>query len=152
METMSLTTPALLFPAISLLLLAYTNRFLTLAQVIRQMHPGRDAGVPDLVWRQLPGLHYRVRLIQYMQGFGVVSFLFCALSMFVLFIEQYKAGQVLFGFSILALALSLIVSLVEVLISTHALNIVLDDMASRKGAANAAPPPEDDADGSFPPS
>ena len=150
METMSLTTPALLFPAISLLLLAYTNRFLTLAQVIRQMHPGRDGCVSELVKRQIPGLHYRVKLIQYMQGFGVISFLFCALSMFVLFIEQYKAGQVLFGFSILALALSLIISLIEVLVSTHALNIVLDDMKLRKTGKSLAPEAEDLADGSFP--
>ena len=71
---MDLTTPALLFPAISLLLLAYTNRFLTLAQVIRQLHasPGRNTA---LVMRQIPGLKRRIVLIQYRQSFGVLSFL-----------------------------------------------------------------------------
>jgi len=60
---MNLTTPALLFPAISLLLLAYTNRFLTLAQVIRQLNASTARGA-DLVQRQLPGLTRRIALPQ----------------------------------------------------------------------------------------
>ena len=131
MENMTLTTPALLFPAISLLLLAYTNRFLTLAQVIRQLHPGKSGPVTELALRQLGGLKRRIGLIKLMQGFGVLSFLLCALSMFVLFIEMQMAGKVLFGLSLLALAVSLLVSLWEVLVSTEALNIVLGDMENR---------------------
>ena len=131
MENMTLTTPALLFPAISLLLLAYTNRFLTLAQVIRQLHPGKSGPVTELALRQLGGLKRRIGLIKLMQGFGVMSFLLCALSMFVLFIELQMAGKVLFGLSLLALAVSLLVSLWEVLVSTEALNIVLSDMENR---------------------
>ena len=131
MENMTLTTPALLFPAISLLLLAYTNRFLTLAQVIRQLHPGKSGPVTELALRQLGGLKRRIGLIKLMQGFGVMSFLLCALSMFVLFIEMQMAGKVLFGLSLLALAVSLLVSLWEVLVSTEALNIVLGDMENR---------------------
>ncbi len=131
MENMTLTTPALLFPAISLLLLAYTNRFLTLAQVIRQLHPGKSGPVTELALRQLGGLKRRIGLIKLMQGFGVLSFLLCALSMFVLFIELQTAGKVLFGLSLLALAVSLLVSLWEVLVSTEALNIVLGDMENR---------------------
>ena len=95
MENMTLTTPALLFPAISLLLLAYTNRFLTLAQVIRQLHPGKSGPVTELAMRQLGGLKRRIGLIKLMQGFGVMSFLLCALSMFALFIEVQTAGKVL---------------------------------------------------------
>jgi len=124
---MNLTTPALLFPAISLLLLAYTNRFLTLAQVIRQLNASTARGA-DLVQRQLPGLKRRIALTQYMQGFGVLSFLLCALSMFALFLEAQAAGKLLFGASILTLALSLVLSLVEVLISTEALSVVVQDL------------------------
>ena len=134
MENMSLTTPALLFPAISLLLLAYTNRFLTLAQVIRQLHPGKSGPVTELALRQLGGLKRRIGLIKLMQGFGVMSFLLCALSMFALFIELQTAGKVLFGLSLLALAVSLLVSLWEVLVSTEALNIVLGDMENRSAS------------------
>jgi hypothetical protein len=134
MENMTLTTPALLFPAISLLLLAYTNRFLTLAQVIRQLHPGKSGPVTELAMRQLGGLKRRIGLIKLMQGFGVMSFLLCALSMFALFIELQMAGKVLFGLSLLALAVSLLVSLWEVLVSTEALNIVLGDMENRSAS------------------
>ena len=134
MENMTLTTPALLFPAISLLLLAYTNRFLTLAQVIRQLHPGKSGPVTELAMRQLGGLKRRIGLIKLMQGFGVMSFLLCALSMFALIIELQTAGKVLFGLSLLALAVSLLVSLWEVLVSTEALNIVLGDMENRSAS------------------
>lgn len=128
-EAMSLTTPALLFPAISLLLLAYTNRFLTLATIIRQMHPGEGQRVGQLARQQIASLRYRVSLIRHMQTGGVVSFLLCALSMFALFVDAHAAGKILFGLSLLALAVSLVLSLIEVLLSTNALSIVLDDMA-----------------------
>ena len=132
-ETMSLTTPALLFPAISLLLLAYTNRFLTLATIIRQLHPGEGKVPTQLAQRQVAGLRYRVTLIRHMQSCAVLSFLLCALSMFAIFVDAHAAGKILFGFSLLALAISLLLSLVEVLLSTNALNIVLDDMVKRGG-------------------
>ncbi|HEU4654706.1 MAG TPA: DUF2721 domain-containing protein, partial [Steroidobacteraceae bacterium] len=97
---MSLTTPALLFPAISLLLLAYTNRFLTLATIIRQLHPGEGKVPTELARKQIAGLRYRVSLIRHMQTCGVVSFLLCAVSMFAIFIEADTAGQILFGLSL----------------------------------------------------
>lgn len=124
---MELTTPALLFPAISLLLLAYTNRFLTLAQVIRQLNVSGDRSAP-LVQRQLPGLMRRIRLTKYLQSFAVLSFLLCALSMLSLFLRFNFVGQLLFGVSIIVLTVSLLFSLVEVLISTEALAMVVEDL------------------------
>ncbi len=134
---MNLTTPALLFPAISLLLLAYTNRFLTLAQVIRQLNSSSDRG-GELVQCQLPGLKRRILLTKYMQSFGVFSFLLCALSMFALFMEAELPGKLLFGASILALALSLVLSLVEVLLSTDALSLVVKDLESARVSAEVS--------------
>lgn len=126
---MTLTTPALLFPAISLLLLAYTNRFLTVAQVIRQLHDRYSDGQCEThVTAQLTSLQQRVTLIKQMQIFGVTSFLLCTLSMFALFIRQELAGEILFGASILMLSASLILSLYEVTLSTHALNLELKDL------------------------
>ncbi|PLX75419.1 MAG: DUF2721 domain-containing protein [Azoarcus sp.] len=124
---MDLTTPALLFPAISLLLLAYTNRFLSLAQVIRQLHASPDPSSP-VVMMQIPGLKRRITMIQYMQSFGVLSFLMCALSMLALFVHSEAAGKLMFGVSIVTLAVSLVLSLVEVLVSTNALSVVVDDI------------------------
>lgn len=124
---MNITTPALLFPAISLLLLAYTNRFLTLAQVIRQLNTSPDR-TADVVQRQLPGLKRRILITQYMQGFGVLSFLLCALAMFALFVEALAIGHWLFGLSIVVLAVSLVLSLIEVVVSNEALSVVVDDL------------------------
>ncbi|MCB1901765.1 DUF2721 domain-containing protein [Cognatazoarcus halotolerans] len=124
---MNITTPALLFPAISLLLLAYSNRFLSLAQVIRQLHASPERGL-TLVDRQIPGLKQRIVMIKYMQGFGVLSFLLCALSMLSLFLGYEVAGKLLFGASIVILAISLVLSLIEVLLSTNALEIVVEDL------------------------
>ena len=140
---MDLTTPALLFPAISLLLLAYTNRFLTLAQVIRQLHGSADPAAA-VVRRQIQGLKRRVVLIKYMQSVSVLSFLLCSLSMLALFAGSQTIGTWLFAASMLTLAASLILSLVEVLISTEALSVVLEDLEQRSAPPAIGTPPEAD--------
>lgn len=143
---MNITTPALLFPAISLLLLAYSNRFLSLAQVIRQLHASPERGLA-VVNRQIPGLKRRIAMIKYMQGFGVLSFLLCALSMLSLFLGYEVAGKLLFGASIVTLAISLVLSLIEVLLSTNALEIVVEDL-ERPGERRVAGDNDDEpADG-----
>lgn len=125
---MELTTPALLFPAISLLLLAYTNRFLVLAQLIRQLHSKEQDQVREIVIRQIANLSKRVQLVRAMQALGVLSFVACTLSMFALFVQFVVLAQWLFGLSLLLLALSLFVSLWEIAISTHAISIELEDI------------------------
>jgi hypothetical protein len=129
----TLTTPALLFPAISLLLLAYTNRFLVVAQLIRSLSGSMDDTNRRTVHRQIATLKRRVYLIKVMQIFGVVSFLLCTVSMFLIFLQQLVLGSWLFGISILSLSISLVYSLYEISISTQALNIILDDLKLYEG-------------------
>jgi hypothetical protein len=129
---MELTTPALLFPAISLLLLAYTNRFLVLAQLIRQLHSSERDYWQTVVQRQIQNLRRRIALIRLMQALGVSSFLFCTLSMFALFIEKQAFAEVLFGLSLLLLVGSLLTSLYEIAISTQAIEAELEDVCSRR--------------------
>jgi hypothetical protein len=126
---LSITTPALLFPAISLLMLAYTNRFLALASLIRSLHDKYqiDRDQKHLV-EQIRNLHARIRLIRSMQAFGVVSFLFCVVCMFCIFRGWNSAAYIIFAFSIIAFVVSLILSLVEIILSTRALEVVLRDM------------------------
>lgn len=123
---MNLTTPGLLFPAISLLLLAYTNRFVVLANVIRQLSNITDSKCPQLVKRQIVNLKKRLSLIKWMQAFGVIAFVGCTLSMLCLFLTWQKAGELFFAGSLLLLVISLIYSLYEVHISTEAINIELE--------------------------
>jgi len=127
-NTLSVTTPALLFPAISLLFLAYTNRFLVLAQLIRQLHGQRKEDVQNLVIRQLRNLRHRIFLIKAMQALGVLSFILCAVAMYLLFKGHPLAGEWTFGSSLIALMASLVLSLWEILISTKAIEIELQDL------------------------
>lgn len=125
---MTLTTPALLFPAISLLLLAYTNRFLTLAQLIRKLADEERNQHQEVNARQILLLRKRISLTKRMQLAGVFSFLLCTLSMFALFLSLDLLGLVLFGISLISLSISLIYSLWEIQISTNALNVQLQDI------------------------
>jgi hypothetical protein len=121
---MNLTTPALLFPAISLLLLAYTNRFLVLAQLIRQLR-GQE-NLTDVVIRQIANLRSRITMMRRMQALGVTSFILCALSMFLVFIDLLLVAQYVFGVSLFLLVVSLVFSLFEILVSTRAIEIELE--------------------------
>lgn len=123
---MTITTPSLLFPAISLLMLAYTNRFVTLANVIRQLSSLENAHSRDIVVLQIENPRKRMTVIRLMQAFGVLSFVFCTLSMFSLLLGFYDAGMYLFAASLLLLVLSLLFSFYEVNISTTAINIELE--------------------------
>jgi len=126
---LSITTPALLFPAISLLMLAYTNRFLALATLIRTLHDKyqNDPNQKHIV-EQIRNLRARIRLIRSMQAFGVVSFLFCVVCMFCIFKAWNTAAYIIFALSIIAFVISLILSLVEIILSTRALEVALSDM------------------------
>jgi hypothetical protein len=123
---MTITTPSLLFPAISLLLLAYTNRFVVLTNVIRQLSGSDTARSTHIVRRQIANLRKRVQIIRYMQAFGVLSFVFCTLSMFALLSQWLVVGQWLFAASLILLVISLLFSFYEVHISTEAINIELE--------------------------
>ncbi|WP_166267952.1 DUF2721 domain-containing protein [Marinobacter caseinilyticus] len=131
---MTLTTPALLFPAISLLLLAYTNRFLVLAQLIRRLKQMEREKDYTIIARQIGMLRKRIMLTKRMQAFGVLSFFVCTLSMFALFLGWQLMGVLCFGASLILLSLSLLFSLYEIVISTNAINVELEDFEQRHRA------------------
>lgn len=124
----TLTTPALLFPAISLLLLAYTNRFLTIAGLIRNLYKSYKENPNDNIKAQISNLKRRVNLIRNMQIFGILSLFLCVLSMFLIYEELQFYGSLIFGISLILLMISLVLSIVEIQISVKALNIQLEDM------------------------
>ena len=126
-----ISTPALLFPAVSLLLLAYTNRFLAVAQLIRMLHRQSTERENCEEYKQIGNLKHRLELTKWMQFFGVLPILLCTLSMFELFLGLFGIGKQIFGLSLIAMCVSLFISLWEVMISTHALNMELSDMNDR---------------------
>ena len=124
----TITTPALLFPAISLLMLAYTNRFLTLATIIRGLYD-RYQNVPeDNLRLQIANLRYRIYLIRNMQIFGVLSLLFCVISMFALFAGWIVGGQWTFAIALILMMVSMLISLRELQISVGALDLLLVEL------------------------
>ncbi len=125
---LTLTTPALLFPAISLLLLAYTNRFLTLANLMRDLYARYRAQPDPRIMGQLHNLRYRIVIIRNMQASGITSFFCCVLSMFFLFAGQPTIGQWVFGAGLVFLLISLGLSFREIQVSIDALTLQLEDL------------------------
>jgi hypothetical protein len=128
----NLTTPGLLFPAISLLLLAYTNRFLTLATIIRNLYDRYNAEHNKNLLSQIANLRYRTYLIRNMQIVGVLSLLFCVVSMFALFAGWVMGGQWSFAIALILMIVSLGISLRELFISVGALDLLLTDLEEKK--------------------
>ena len=124
----NLTTPALLFPAISLLMLAYTNRFLALAALIRELHASYQQRPDPIILGQIGSLRRRVALIKAMQACGIASLFCCVLCMFIWFAGWTRWGEAAFGLSLLLMLLSLALSFREVQISVDALNMRLSDL------------------------
>ncbi len=128
---MTLTTPALLFPAISLLLLAYTNRFLAIAGLVRNLYDRYLAKPEQKIQAQIDNLRYRLGLIRNMQAYGISSLFICVLCMFVLFLGMIDIGQSLFAISLLLMLISLGISLREIQVSNRALRFQLEDLEEK---------------------
>jgi len=122
-------TPALLFPAISLLLLAYTNRYLALANLIRKLHDEYMRGEKKMhLLQQIKILRVRINLVRSMQGLGVFSFLCCVITMYGVYQQWTLFNHYIFALSLLSLLVSLVMSLIEISHSTKALEYELSDM------------------------
>ena len=130
---LEISTPALLFPAITLLVLAYTNRFLAVSSLIRNLHAKVNLeGKDKRVMGQIKNLRTRVELIRAMQALAVLSFSVNVASMFAFYSDVLLLADYLFGAGLLFLLFSLILCLIEIHISTKALNIDLSDMEEQK--------------------
>ncbi|MEK6752052.1 MAG: DUF2721 domain-containing protein [Chloroflexota bacterium] len=128
----TLSTPALLFPTVSLLMLAYTNRFLTLATIIRNLRDRYMNDREDSLLPQIKNLRYRVYLIRNMQIFGVLSLLFCVTSMFALFAGWAAGGKWSFALALALMIVSMLISLRELQVSVGALDLLLTDLEEQE--------------------
>jgi hypothetical protein len=125
----NLNTPALLFPAISLLLLAYTNRFLAIANVVRKLHEDYTKNNDDeATVLQIRNLRKRLRYIRLMQGAGVFSFLLCVVCMYSIYNGWMLAANFIFATSLLSLLFSLLCSLIEIFMSLNALEVLMKNI------------------------
>ena len=128
MEQLSLTTPALLFSAISLIMLAYTNRFLAYAAVVRNLHDTYLKRKDAILLEQIKNLNLRLQLTRWMQIFGIASLLLCVLTMFLIYVDYHTIAVYVFGFALVLLIFSLALLIREIQISVNALEIHLSDI------------------------
>lgn len=128
----NLQTPALLFPALSLLLLAYTNKFLAIAKLIRHLYSTyREEPQHDII-RQIHSLRRRLFLIRWMQALGVASIFFCVFTMSLIYLEHQFAAKVLFALALLLLMGSLVIAVIEIFLSAGALNVLLKNLEAKE--------------------
>lgn len=126
---LSVNIPALLFPAISLIMLAYTNRFLALSNRVRVLHDKyQQEEQRQIIFGQIKNLKYRIKLIQNMQTYGVATLLLSIVSMFFIFIQYQAVAKLVFGISLVTFSISIFLSLIEIRLSTKALELELSDM------------------------
>lgn len=128
---LDLTTPSLLFSAISLILLAYTNRFLSYASVVRALKEKHQQTHDPKDMAQIDNLRKRLYLTRSMQILGILSLLLCVISMFFIYISWQIIAAWIFGAALLLLAASLCVCIWEINISVKALEIHLQDISSK---------------------
>ena len=128
---LDITTPALFFSAISLILLAFTNRFLSLAQLIRNLHEHYLATSSEKVFAQIQNLRKRLYLIRNMQIYGVSSLFLCVVCMLFVFFNFNGIASVTFGIAVILLLLSLGLSIRELIISVYAIDLHLKDIEKK---------------------
>lgn len=127
-DQITLTTPALLFSAISLILLAYTNRFLGYATLIRSLHEKFKVNPNEFLEGQIANLRKRLYLTKNMQIMGVTSLFLCVGTMFLIFVGEQEIAVWVFGVALIMMIASLGISIYEIQISVKALDLHLSDM------------------------
>ena len=132
MEDLTLTTPSILFSAISLIMLAYTNRFLAYASVIRNLKNEHENNPTPITQRQIDNLRKRLYITRSMQIFVVMSLLLCVVCTLFIYVGWQMAAVYIFGVALLLLVISLGLSVKELLISVKALEFHLDRVDPEK--------------------
>jgi magnesium-transporting ATPase (P-type) len=129
---LSIQTPALLFPAVSLLLIAYTNKFLAIANLIRKLISDYEKKKNRDILKQIHSLRRRLWLIRWMQIFAVTSILVCVITMYFVYEGWQIWSKILFATSLLLMMASLVITLVETVLSAGALNVLMRDLEEKE--------------------
>lgn len=132
---LTIQTPALLFPAVSLLMLAYTNKFLAIANLIRKLYNDYEQKQQQVLLSQISNLRRRLMLIRWMQVAGVASILLCVVTMFLVYEGWQLWAKLLFTASLLLMIGSLIICLVEIFLSAGALRLLLKNLQEKEYGA-----------------
>ena len=125
--------PALLFPAIPLMMISFGNRYTSLASLIRKIH---DLIVLNKHSKKTAG-HYldqitiltkRLKLVRAIQTLSGLSFLSNLFSIFASYLEEYQLALNSFGLGVLIFAIAILMFIYEIQLSTRALSKHLEDL------------------------
>lgn len=125
---LDVSTPALLFPTISLLFLSFTNRFLHLSTLVRNLHSSWRESHDDTLRAQIENLRHRLVLIRWMQMLGAVSLFLCVASMITILADLPQIANITFVIALTLMASSLACLIREIKMSGGALEILLNAM------------------------
>ena len=128
---LTIQTPALLFPAVSLLLIAYTNKFLAIANLIRKLISDYEKKKNGELLKQIHSLRRRLWLIRWMQVFAVSSILVCVVTMFFIYMGWQIWAKILFAVSLLLMMSSLVITILETVLSAGALKVLLKEFEEK---------------------
>ena len=131
MEELTLITPTFLFSAVSLILLAYTNRFLTYTSLVRNLKVKYMENKSSVTKAEIENLKKRLKLTRLMQLYGVASLLLCVATMFLIYIGLQTVSAAIFAVALLFLIISLALSVWEINISSKSIQIHLSDMEAK---------------------
>lgn len=123
----AISTPIILFPAISLILLAYTEKFMQLGSLTRRLKKQYQENNAPHIAEQIINLRKRIYLIRNMQAMGTCSFFLCIASIFFMFSDFEILAEYIFGSSMLFLMCALFLSFREIRLSSDALKLAVDD-------------------------
>jgi len=126
MTEITISTPALVFPALSVLMLAYTNRFIAISKRVRALHAEHKNNPQKRLLKQIQSLHKRLLYIRNMQFMAISGFLINMVSIFLILIGQTMVATLLFGISLLCIIISLLVSVLEIHRSVQAMSYELE--------------------------
>jgi hypothetical protein len=129
---LTIQTPALLFPAISLLMLSYTNRFLAISSLIRKLYADYETTHQAVLISQIKNLRRRVYLIRWAQFFAIMSMLGCTLTMFLVYENWQGTAKGIFGLSLVLMIVSLLLCIWEIFLSADALRLLLIDLEEKE--------------------
>ena len=113
-------------------MLAYTNRFLSYASVVRALKEKHQQTHDPKDIAQIANLRKRLYLTRSMQILGILSLLLCVIAMFFIYVSWQIFAAWIFGIALLLLAASLCVCIWEINISVKALEIHLEDISSKE--------------------
>ena len=130
MEDLNFWYPALLFPAIPLMMIVFGNRYSSLSKLIRDLHDRflKEDEVRDKFTEQIELLTDRLFLVKSMQTLAGLAFIANLLTIFFRYIDVPSVAFSLFGVATILLSASILLFVIEIQKSSSALSKHISDL------------------------